>query len=365
MKALIMAAGYGTRLEPLTLAVPKPMVPVVNKPTMQHNLELLKKYGIKDIVANIHYFPEQVENFFVDGTAFGVKLSYSYEEELLGTAGGVKRMARVIDNIRDTFVVLSSDALTDINLNKLIAYHKKKKSLATVSLYPVEDPSQFGVVALDENERIGFFQEKPKREEAVSNLVNAGIYVFEPEILDMIPDGFFDFGKELFPRLISEKMPLYGYKMIEYWSDVGSLEQYRRTNIDAIQGRIRLSIPGKRVTHETFMGHQVYIDESAKFEGPVIIGDETKIGAEVKVRSGTVIGDRCVIEDGVTIDASIIWSDTYIAKGVKIEKSVIGGWCHIGEGVNIGEGSIISNRCHIGKGKTLSPGTKIKPGEVV
>ncbi|MCX5727077.1 MAG: NDP-sugar synthase [Candidatus Saganbacteria bacterium] len=362
MKALIMAAGYGTRLEPLTLAAPKPMVPVVNKPTMLHNLELLRKYGIKEMIANIHYFPEQIQNYFLDGKDFGVKLSYSYEEELLGTAGGVKRMARLI-GIDGTFVVLSSDALTDINLNKLIAYHKKKKALATISLYKVEDPSYFGVVALDESGRIGFFQEKPKKEEAISNLVNAGIYVFEPEILDMIPDGFFDFGKELFPRLISEKAPIFGYEMVEYWSDVGSLEQYKQANIDAMQGRARLSIPGRGIASETFVGENAHIDDSARFEGPVVIGREVKIGKGVKIMGPSVIGDRCVIGEETLISESMIWPDTRIGKAAKIEKSIVGSFCDISESVHIRD-SVISNRCRIGKRKNLTS-VKIIPDKSI
>ena len=216
MKALIMAAGYGTRLEPLTLAVPKPMVPIVNFPTMQHNLELLKKYGFTDVTANIHYHPEQIENYFGDGAKFGVNLSYSFEEKLLGTAGGVKLMAETIAKIDGTFVVLSSDALTDINLHRLTEFHKQKKALVTVALCQVGDVREFGVVIQDETGRITGFQEKPAPEAALSSLANTGIYVFEPEILKLIPDGPYDFGRQLFPQLVAEKAAIYGYKMVEY-----------------------------------------------------------------------------------------------------------------------------------------------------
>jgi mannose-1-phosphate guanylyltransferase/mannose-1-phosphate guanylyltransferase/phosphomannomutase len=198
MKALILAAGYGTRLEPLTLAVPKPMAPIVNLPTMQHNIELLKQHGCREIVANIHYYPEQIENYFGDGHVFGVNIQYSYEERLLGTAGGVKRMAGIA-RAGETFVVLSSDALTSINLGRMLAYHREKKALATVALSRVADVREFGVVLHDESGRITGFQEKPDPAVALSDLANTGIYIFEPEILAMIPDGFYDFGKQLFP----------------------------------------------------------------------------------------------------------------------------------------------------------------------
>ncbi len=365
-KALILAAGFGTRLEPLTLGVPKPMVAVVNKPIMQHNLELLKKYKFKDVIANIHYFPEQVENYFGDGSHFGVRLSYSFEKQLLGTAGGVKRMAEIRGDIDDTFLVLSSDALTDINLNHIVDFHKKKKSLATVALAGVEDTTQFGVVITDKDGRIKAFQEKPEKGKELSHLVNSGIYVFEPEILDMIPKGkFYDFGKQLFPLLVEKGDSIFGFPMIGYWSDVGSLSQYWRANIDALQGRLRINVPGKKLAAETWLGKRVKVDKTAKFEGSVLLGDRTQIEKNVKIKGESVIGDKCIIEDNADIKKSIIWSDVYIGRGVHIENSVIGNWCYIDDGVHIEEGCIIANRCRITKGSVIHAGTKLKPGTTI
>lgn len=364
-KAVIMAAGYGTRLEPLTLAVPKPMVPIVNKPTMQHNIELLRRNGIRDIVANIHYHPEQVVNYFEDGDLFGVDLAYSYEEILLGTAGGVRRMGRRVSYIDDTFVVLSSDALTDINIRKLVNFHKKKKALATIALMPVEDTTQFGVVVLDEGQRVAAFQEKPKPEKALSNLANTGIYVFEPEILDMIPqDKFYDFGNDLFPILTKKKAPIFGYKMVEYWSDVGGLEPYIRANRDAIQGNVRIVIPGRKISSKVWIGKGAKISKSAKFEGYVIIGDKCEVreGACLK---NVVLGDMCVVGNDAEIKHSVIWSDTFVSRGSKIEKSIIGNWCQIGENAQIERNSIISNRCKIRKGVHLPENSKLKPSETL
>jgi mannose-1-phosphate guanylyltransferase len=247
MIALIMAAGYGTRLEPLTYAVPKPMIPIVNIPAMQHNIELLKRHGYKNIIANIHYHPEQIRNYFCDGTEFGVNLTYSYEENLLGTAGGVRKMAVEIAEVEDTFIVMSSDALTDINLKRLINFHKKNRSLFTMALAKVSEVSEFGVVIQDNDGKISGFQEKPKQEEAKSNLVNAGIYVIEPEILKRIPEGFYDFGKQLFPRLVEEQAAFYGYPMVGYWSDVGGLGKYIDSSYDAMKGALQVRIPGRRV----------------------------------------------------------------------------------------------------------------------
>lgn len=365
MKAFILAAGYGKRLEPLTKAVPKPMVPVANKPIMQYNIELLRKYGIKELVTNIHYFPEQVENYFGDGSAFGVNLKYSFEEELLGTAGGVKRMSE-LSEIKETFIVIASDILTDINLSKLIAYHKKKKSLATIALVPVADVAQFGVVVLDENDKITAFQEKPSHAEALSNLVNTGIYIFEPQVLDMVPKGkFYDFGKEVFPRLVADKAPFYGYKMIEYWNDVGGLEKLRSANSDILNGIVRAEVPAKRIGRSTWVGKGTQIDKSAKFDGTIILGDKSVVGKNVEVYGNVSIGDRCVIEDGAIISDSAIWSDTNIGKNTRIDKCIIGSWCRIEDNVMVQEGAIISNRCRIIKGKRIEANRKIEPDKII
>lgn len=362
MKALIMAAGYGTRLEPLTLVVPKPMVPIVNLPTMLHNIELLKRYGMREVVANIHYHPEQIENYFGDGDYLGINLSYSFEEQLLGTAGGVKRMAEIAD-INDTFVVLSSDALTDINLKRLVNYHKKNKSLLTIGLAKVSDVSEFGVVILDETGKITGFQEKPDPKVAKSDMVNTGIYVIEPEILKMMPDGFYDFGKQLFPKLVDEKAAIFGYPMVEYWSDVGGLEKYIESSYDAMKGAVQIRIPGKRVSRSTWVGVREKIDRSARFEGAVIIGDRCTIGKNVYIKD-SVIGDKCVIEDNAIITGSVLWSDNVVETEANINRSVLGNWCHVEEKAKILEGTVISNRCLIRKNAEIPAQTRLKPNSI-
>lgn len=363
MRALILAAGYGTRLEPLTLAVPKPMVPIVNLPTMQHNIELLKKFGFRNITANIHYHPEQIENYFSDGDAFGVNLTYSFEEELLGTAGGVKRMAQKVSGVDGTFLVLSSNALTSVNLKRLVDYHKQKKALATIALAKVADVAEFGVAIQDADGRITGFQEKPQPEIALSDLANTGIYVFEPEVVEMIPDGFYDFGRELFPRLVKDKAPIYGYQMVEYWNDVGGLEKYIQSNYDAMKGALPISIPGKKVSRATWLGERERIDASARFEGSVIIGDRCTIGRDVYIKDA-VIGDKCVIEDGAAITGSVIWSDTMVCRGAQVTKSVVGNFSHIGKGARISDGSVIANRCVIRSLTEVPPGTRIQPDSI-
>ncbi|MDD4179936.1 MAG: NDP-sugar synthase [Candidatus Margulisbacteria bacterium] len=360
MKALILAAGYGKRLEPLTIAVPKPMAPIVNLPTMQHNIELLKKHGLTEIIANIHYHPEQIENYFGDGNDFGVSLSYSYEEELLGTAGGVKKMAELAGGLNETFLVLSSDALTDINLTSLVEHHKEKKALVTIALSKVEDIRGFGVVLQDEAGRITGFQEKPEPADALSDLVNTGIYVFEPEILAMIPDGFHDFGHELFPKLVKTGANVHGFQLVGYWNDVGSLEKYIRSNYDALSGSVQIIVPGKKVSSAHWVGERENIDPLARFEGSVIIGDRCRIGRDVYIKD-SVIGDKCVISDGAVVTGSVLWSDTSVARRAQVVNSVVGSFCYIGAEAKVNDQSVIANRTIIRGGMNIPAGTKLPP----
>ena len=362
MKALILAAGYGTRLEPLTLAVPKPMVPIVNLPTMQHNIELLKKHGCTELVTNLHYYPEQIENYFGDGHAFGVNIDYSFEDELLGTAGGVKKMAKIA-RVKETFIVLSSDALTSINLTRALEYHREKKALATIALARVNDVRDFGVVLHEQNGRITGFQEKPEPAVALSDLANTGIYIFEPELLEMIPDGFYDFGKQLFPRLVQDAAPLFGYPMVEYWNDVGGLEKYIQSNYDAMSGALSINIPGKKVAASTWVGERESIDPGARFEGAVIIGDRCRIGRDVYIKDA-VIGDKCVIDDGASVTGSVVWSDVVVSKGVVVEGAVIGSFSHIGKESRIAAGTVIANRAVIRPGQEVPPHSRVQPDSV-
>lgn len=238
MKGMIMAAGVGTRLHPLTIDRPKPMVPIVGRPLMEHIIYLLRNHGVTQLVANLHYLPDNIRSYFGDGSGFGVNLKYTFEQELMGTAGGVKNNQDFLD---ETFVVVSGDALTDINLRAFLSFHKQQGAIASIALKPMEEVERFGVVIADTKYRITNFQEKPKVEEALSNLVNTGIYIFEPEIFDYIPSGeFYDFGKNLFPRLALGGMPFYGYITEDYWYDVGNVEAYTQAQKDAEQGKVKL-----------------------------------------------------------------------------------------------------------------------------
>lgn len=238
MKGMILAAGVGSRLGPITADKPKPMALVCGKPVMEHIVNLLRLYGIRDVAANLHYLPEVIMDYFGDGGKYGIRLTYSVEETLLGTAGGVKNQQWFLD---ETFLVISGDALTDIDLAGFLKFHREKQALASIALKEVADVEQFGVVITDAGDRIRRFQEKPKKAEALSNLVNTGIYIFEPEIFDLIPRGeFYDFGRSLFPLLVEKGAPFYGCRMDGYWCDIGTVETYEKACLDASAGLVRL-----------------------------------------------------------------------------------------------------------------------------
>jgi len=243
MKAVVMAGGEGTRLRPLTCNRPKPMVPIVNRPVMEHIINLLKEQGIKEIFVTLYYLPQVIQDYFGDGSDFGVKIKYYIEETPLGTAGSVKQIEKELD---DTFVIISGDALTDIDLSKAIDFHKKKESLATLVLTQVEEPLEYGVVVTEEDGKIKHFLEKPDWSEVFSDTVNTGIYVLEPECLQFFEHGInFDFSKDLFPLLLAKEYPLYGYLTSDYWCDVGNIEQYRQAHNDVLDGKVHINIPGR------------------------------------------------------------------------------------------------------------------------
>lgn len=307
MRAMIMSAGVGNRLMPLTLNVPKPMIPIANIPVMEYGVALLRQHNITEIIANLHYLPDRIADYFKDGKEFQVDLSFSREETLHGTAGGVKNNAWFLQD--DTFVILSGDALTDIDLTEMINFHKAKGAIATIALKREDDVSEFGVVITDTDGKITAFQEKPKAEEALSNLVNTGIYIFEPEIFELIPDGVYDFGKELFPKLVQMNMPFYGYDIKDsYWCDVGSTKIYLQANGDMLNNKVKTTLPFKA------------------------IANEVQLGSDVELKGQVVIGYGSIIEAGAVIKDSVIWPRSIVKKAAVIMDSVVGNDCTIAEG---------------------------------
>jgi mannose-1-phosphate guanylyltransferase/phosphomannomutase len=339
MKAMILAAGVGSRLDPLTRTVPKPMVPIVNRPVMEHLLVLLKKHGFTEVIANVHYLGAQVMDYFGDGSRWGVDLTYSQEEQLLGSAGGVKNVESFFD---DTFLVIGGDDLADIDLTKILRQHKERRAVASIALALVDEPSEYGIVLTNERGRITRFVEKPRAGVIFSDTANTGIYIFEPEIFDMIPRGVgYDFGKDLFPILVEQKRPFYGSLTSGYWRDVGNLMSYRYAHWDSLSGRVGVRFHVEEVRKDVWIGENTEIDDRAEIEHPVLIGNNCRIGRGARILENTVLGDRCVVEAGAVIRRSILWDGAHIEKGTVLERCIVGKGCHVQTNAAIYDGTII------------------------
>ena len=330
MKAMILAAGIGTRLQPLTLTLPKPMLPVGNKAALEHIVDLCKRHNISQVKMNLHYLPEYIDKCFKDGSKWGMDISYSIEKNLMGTAGGIKRVQSFFN---ETFVVLSGDGFTDIDLTDMLRFHKENKALATIAVKKMDDPSKFGVVVTDKKGKISSFQEKPKKGEELSNNVNLGIYIFEPEVLNMIPARQeFDFGYDLFPLFLKNNEAFYAYETNCNWSDIGSLEEYWKINLDLVSGKLGMGFD------------DVKIHPSAKVDrttlknitGPVIIGKNSEICSGVKLTGPLVIGDEVFVDSNSCIDHSVVLSNTYVGKDVEIKESVVNQNYHLSVPNNFG-----------------------------
>ncbi len=365
MKAVIMAGGFGTRIQPLTSSLPKPMIPLFNRPIMLHIVELLKSHGITDLVMLLYHQPMIIKNFFRDGSEFGVKITYVTPLEDMGTAGAVKCAEKYLDQ---RFVIISGDLLTDFNLNKIVAFHADNGAKATITLTSVKDPLQFGVVITDKDKRIIQFLEKPGWGEVISDTVNTGIYVLEPEVLRYIPEGEnFDFSQDLFPLLLEKKEPLFGVPAKGYWRDIGNTDSYREAHHDIFKGRVSVRIDEAKqefAGKDLRIGADVQLDDPANLSGTVVIGDNTQIVGHPMI-SDTVIGRNCTIEDGARLSRCVVWDNVYIKKGARITDSVICNSVRVGHGVVIEEGSIVAEDTAIGEDSFIKRDVKIWPRKVI
>jgi mannose-1-phosphate guanylyltransferase len=320
MKAMILAAGLGTRLRPLTHGMPKPMVPVLNRPVMEHIARLLARHGFTQAIANLHWFPELIEGHFGDGSEFGIELSYSREDQLLGTSGGVRKAAGFLG---DSFLVISGDALTDIDLVAMREFHESHDGIATLATKRVEDTSQFGVAITDADGRIQGFQEKPEPAEALSDLANCGIYMFRAEIFDFFPEpgkakfagpddppGFADWATDVFPALLEGDVPFYSHEIDAYWNDIGNLDELRQGNLDALHGAVEVEPGAPRVGEGVWAASSV---DGADVTAPVLVGADVEIGTEVRIEGPAIIGDGCRIGDGACIRDSILLAGAELA----------------------------------------------------
>ena len=359
MKAILMAGGEGTRLRPLTTNTPKPLVPLCNKPVIEHMIERLRYHKITDIIITLHYMADEIASYFSTGKDYGVSITYSIEDEPLGTAGSIKKIQ---DQLNDTFLIISGDAIADFNLSEIVQFHKEKQSKATITLYKATNPLEFGVVITDENSKITQFIEKPSWGEVLSNTVNTGIYCIEPDILDLMERGkTYDFSNDIFDHMLKNDMPIYGCVMDGYWCDIGNLEQYRQAINDIFLKKVQTNIPGKEIKPGVWIGDNTEIHPSAQITGHVVIGKNCKIGAGTIINDFCAIGDNCFISNGSKIERSIIWSNTYIGKQSNINGTIMGKGVTAKENVLTNDGAIIGDKCFLGKQAQIKNNIKIWP----
>ena len=357
MKAMILAAGKGTRVRPITHTIPKPMIPILQKPVMEFLLELLKEHGFNEVMVNVSHLAEEIENYFRDGQRFGVQIAYSFEGrieegeligEAIGSAGGLKKIQTFQHFFDDTFVVLCGDALIDLNLTEAVRRHKEKGALASLitKQVPRNEVSSYGVVVTDPDGRVKAFQEKPSRADALSDMINTGIYIFEPEIFSRIPDTVpYDIGSDLFPDLVNEGAPFYALPMDFEWVDIGKVPDYWEAIRRVLRGEVRqVPIPGKEVRPGIYAGLNVAVDwDSVDVQGPVFVGGMSRIEPGVKIVGPSMIGPNCHICSGVTIDNSIIFHHSRIGKDVNLtDKLVFGRYCveKTGEHIDVQEAAL-------------------------
>jgi len=346
MKAIVMAAGKGTRLLPLTATRPKPMIPLMNEPMLDHMMKVLKAAGIDETIVLVDYLSDKIVQHLGDGERMGVKVEYTTDNIRRGTAGAVKNAASAL---KEPFVVVSADVLTTINIRKFIDAHSSGDSLITMALATVRDPSQYGVAITDDRNRITRFLEKPKREDAFSNLVNAGMYVCEPGVLDLIPDETqFDFSRDLFPLMLSKGAAVGGHAFSNYWNDVGIPSTYIGATRDIMEGRL-----------ESGYLETVAVEDDDTMHGRLVTGSNCSIAASVHIDGFAVLGDNVTIGNDVMLSHSIVYSNTEIGDNSVISGAIIGEGAVLGKSVTLDEGVVIGDRTSIGEGSRIGHNIKI------
>ncbi len=364
LRAYIMAAGLGTRLYPLTGLTSKPMVPILNRPVLEHLLNLLRRHGVREAGANLHYHPDKIRDYFGDGSAFGLDLRYNLERELLGTAGGARAFRELLGG--GTFVVVSGDGLTDIDLTAFVAAHRRSGGIASLAVKQVDEPSLYGVVVHDASGRITGFQEKPAAADALSDLCNCGIYAFEPAIFDYVPAGaFVDWAKDVFPALLAADVPFYCWRLEGYWNDVGNIEQYRLSNFDALFGRVALEVPGREIRPRVWVGQGTQIDAGVRIEPPVLIGAGCLVESEAELIGPLIVGDGCVIEHGAVLEGMIHWDGVKTGRDSRLAGSILGRNVVVHHEAVVHEDAVIGDRTEVAPRAKVAPGARFEPRSCV
>jgi mannose-1-phosphate guanylyltransferase len=360
MKAVILVGGEGTRLRPLTCNTTKAMVPVLNKPFLEHLLGYLKGHGVTDIILAMSYLPHRIQGHFGDGTRMGVRLSYCIEEEPLGTAGAVKNAEDLLD---EPFFVLNGDILTDIDLTAMMRQHHQAKAKVSIALTPVEDPTIYGVVETDAQGMVVRFVEKPKREEVTTNMINAGIYIVKPEVLDYIPPAKPTmFERYVFPLLLEKGEPILGYPSDSYWIDIGTPEKYLKAHHDLLSGEApALAAYWNNFNQGVQMGGSCTIDPSAEIEGPILIGEGCTVAKWVALKGPAVLGPRCQIAEGASVEGAVLWGGVKVGKKALLRNCIVAANCQIGEESQVLDNCVLGDNVVIGKNNKLAPEIKIWP----
>ena len=359
MKAVILAGGEGTRLRPLTSNQPKPMMPLANRPMMEHVVRLLATHGFDDIVVTVAFLANQIRDYFGDGSDFGVRMRYATEETPLGTAGSVLNASEELD---DTFLVISGDVLTDIDLGAIVKAHQDAGALASIALKRVENPLEFAIVITRPDGSIERFLEKPSWGEVFSDTANTGIYVLEPGIFDFIhADEVVDFAGDVFPAVLEKKLPLIGTVVDGYWEDVGTLEAYLRAHQDVLDQRVHIDIDGFRIGEGIWLGEGADVDPTARIEGPVVIGDNCRIEGGAHLREYTVLGTDVVVKADAFVDRSVCHDHVYVGPSARLRGCVIGRSTDLRAHARIEEGVVVGDESFIGAGAIINPSIKIYP----
>jgi mannose-1-phosphate guanylyltransferase/phosphomannomutase len=363
MKAVVMAGGEGSRLRPLTIGRPKPMVPMVSKPVMAHILDLLKRHGITDVIVTLHFMPDAIQSYFGDGQSMGMNIHYTIEENPLGTAGSVKHAERFLD---EPFLIISGDAVTDINLTEVIAFHQAKKAEATLTLSRVPNPLEYGVIVTDPAGRVVQFLEKPSWGEVISDTVNTGIYVLDPSVLGLIEEGVAaDWSKDVFPRMLEQGRRLFGYVTQGNWTDVGDIAEYMHASSDVLHHRVQTEELGQHIGGDIWCAGGVEIAPDAQLYGPIYLGEEVKIKGGVIIHGPTVIRDYTIVDNRARIDRSIIWRYCYIGEGAEIRGAIVGRRCTIKSKAVLFEGVVLGDNSIVGEGAVLHANVKIWPDKEI
>jgi mannose-1-phosphate guanylyltransferase len=363
MKAVILVGGFGTRLRPLTYNTPKPLFPLVNKPFFDHTLYLLRRHGIFDVVLAVAYLPETFQQTYGDGSQFGMRLTYVYEQEPLDTGGAIKNVESYLTP-GETFLVFNGDVLTDLDLTDMLNHHRSMGSVCTISLTPVDDPSSYGVIDMENSSRIKRFTEKPKREEATSNWINAGTYIMEPEALDPIPGGErYSVERGLFPTLLKNGKPLYGYRTGAYWMDIGTPAKYIQAHADLLTGRLKYHLePEGELLHEgVWAGEGTFVHAGARVTGPVVMGRNCQVEEGAFIVGPTVLGDNCHVESEAEVELVVAWNNvTFAAKSLS-RHCIIATGARVGPESRVDEVAIVGDNADTGTGNYLARGLKLQP----